>query len=49
MKYLEDKRRRLQGQQTEVVQKKPVQYTPKSAPAVQTQAAAPAPAEKHTR
>ena len=47
-KYLEDKRRRLQGQQTEVVQKQPIQYTPKAAPAVQTQAAAPAPAEKQT-
>ena len=48
MKYLEDKRRRLQGQQTEVVQKQPIQYTPKTAPAVQTQAAAPAPAQKQT-
>ena len=47
-KYLEDKRRRLQGQQTEVVQKQPIQYTPKTAPAVQTQAAAPAPAQKQT-
>ena len=48
MKYLEDKRRRLQGQQTGQVQKQPVQYTPKTAPAVQTQAAAPATAEKQT-
>lgn len=48
MKYLEDKRRRLQGQQTEATQKQPVQYTPKTAPAVQTQAAAPAPAQKQT-
>ena len=47
-KYLEDKRRRLQGQQTEAVQKQPIQYTPKTAPAVQTQAAAPAPAQKQT-
>lgn len=47
-KYLEDKRRRLQGQQTEPVQKQPIQYTPKAAPAVQTQAAVPAPAEKQT-
>lgn len=47
-KYLEDKRRRLQGQQTEVVQKQPIQFTPKTAPAVQTQAAAPAPAQKQT-
>jgi hypothetical protein len=47
-KYLEDKRRRLQGQQTETVQKQPVQYTPKAAPAVQTQAAAPAPVQKQT-
>ena len=47
-KYLDDKRRRLQGQQTEVVQKQPIQYTPKTAPAVQTQAAAPATAEKQT-
>lgn len=47
-KYLEDKRRRLQGQQTEVVQKRPVQYTPKVQSPVQTQAAAPAPAEKQT-
>lgn len=47
-KYLDDKRRRLQGQQTEVVQKQPVQYTPKAAPAVQTQAAAPTPAQKQT-
>ena len=47
-KYLEDKRRRLQGQQTEVVQKQPIQYTPKTAPAVQTQAAAPAPVQKQT-
>lgn len=47
-KYLEDKRRRLQGQQTAPVQKQPIQYTPKTAPAVQTQAAAPAPAEKQT-
>ena len=47
-KYLEDKRRRLQGQQTEVVQKQPIQYTPKAAPAVQTQAAAPAPVQKQT-
>lgn len=48
MKYLEDKRRRLQGQQTAPVQKQPIQYTPKTAPAAQTQAAAPAPAEKQT-
>ena len=47
-KYLEDKRRRLQGQQTAPAQKQPVQYTPKTAPAVQTQAAAPAPAQKQT-
>jgi hypothetical protein len=47
-KYLEDKRRRLQGQQTEAVQKQPVQYTPKTVPAVQTQAAAPAPVQKQT-
>ena len=47
-KYLEDKRRRLQGQQTEAVQKQPVQYAPKTAPAVQTQAAAPAPVQKQT-
>lgn len=48
MKYLEDKRKRLQGQQTAPVQKQPIQYTPKTAPAVQTQAAAPATAEKQT-
>ena len=48
MKYLEDERRRLQGQQTEAVQKQPVQYTPKAQNPVQTQAAAPAPAEKQT-
>lgn len=48
MKYLEDKRRRLQGQQTEPVQKQPIQYTPKVQSPVQTQAAAPAPAEKQT-
>lgn len=47
-KYLEDKRRRLQGQQTAPVQKQPVQYTPKTAPAVQPQAAAPAPVQKQT-
>lgn len=47
-KYLEDKRRRLQGQQEGVVQKQPIQYTPKTAPAVQTQAAAPAPVQKQT-
>ena len=47
-KYLEDKRRRLQGQQEAPVQKRPVQYTPKTAPAVQTQAAAPATAEKQS-
>lgn len=47
-KYLEEKRRRLQGQQTEVVQKQPIQYTPKTTQAVQTQAAAPATAEKQT-
>lgn len=47
-KYLEDKRRRLQGQQEAQVQKQPVQYTSKTAPAVQTQAAAPATAEKQT-
>ena len=47
-KYLEDKRKRLQGQQVEVVQKQPIQHTPKTAPAVQTQAAAPAPAQKQT-
>lgn len=47
-KYLEDKRRRLQGQQTAPVQRQPVQYTPKTAPAAQTQAVAPAPAEKQT-
>lgn len=47
-KYLEEKRRRLQGQQTEQVQKQPIQYTPKTAPAVQTQAVAPATAEKQT-
>ena len=48
MKYLEDKRRRLQGQQTGQAQKQPVQYTPKTAPAVQTQAVAPAPVQKQT-
>lgn len=47
-KYLEDKRRRLQGQQEAPAQKQPVQYTPKAAPAVQPQAAAPATAEKQT-
>lgn len=47
-KYLEDKRRRLQGQQTEPVQKQPIQYAPKARSSVQTQSAAPAPAEKQT-
>lgn len=47
-KYLEDKRKRLQGQQTGQVQKQPIQYTPKTAPAVQTQVTAPATAEKQT-
>ena len=47
-KYLEDKRRRLLGQQEGVVQKQPIQYTPKAQPAAQTQAAAPAPAQKQS-
>ena len=47
-KYLEDKRRRLQGKQTGPVQKQPVQYAPKTQNPVQTQAAAPAPVQKQT-
>ena len=45
-KYLEDKRGRLQGQQTGQVQTQAVKPTPKVQTAVQTQAAAPAAAEK---
>ena len=47
-KYLEDKRRRLQGQQSGQVQTQAVNPAPKAQTPVQTQAAAPAPAEKQT-
>lgn len=54
-KYLEDRRRRLQGQQsrqiqgqTGAVQKQPIGYTPKTTAPVQTQAAAPATVQKQS-
>lgn len=47
-KYLEDRRRRLQGQQAAPVQKQPIQYTPKTTAPVQAQAAAQAPVQKQS-